>query len=101
MLKTIVKGIESPFKNSYGMLPKVTYITTSDHYGVFYSPVLDKFYYTESYGTIVEVEPFAVIIANEEGLYPVPDDNLEELIDCFYSGEADDLSCYVYFREVE
>lgn len=85
--------------NLSSMIPKVTY----DDWVVCYYVENDKFYYINE-DDVVEVLPVRLLKYNnkfqpitEDGEI-VSDDDLYDYQDCFCCGEADDMSCYIYFN---
>lgn len=84
------------------MVPKVTY----DEFGVWQYLKDGKFYYIDE-KDVVEVEPVEVAYPDSDGRYYdengrfYVEDTLRMMLDCFFTGEADDLSCYVYFNQVD
>jgi hypothetical protein len=90
--------IDSPLKSLNGLIPKVSY----DDGGVYYDPEDGIFVKIEiEEGVIAErtpVVPVSVVFSNLDGNYPIPDDHLLDAVECDFCGEADDLSCYLYFK---
>lgn len=80
------------------MIPKVTY---DDWIVCLYKD--DKFYRIDE-EDIIEVTPIAVLEYNEDfevikpNGVPMDDEELFGYCDCLCCGEADDMSCYVYFE---
>lgn len=48
---------------------------------------------------ITQVRP-THILTEEDGYLEMDETELFEKYDCTFAGEADDLSCYIYFKEV-
>lgn len=126
--KKTVCDIKSHYRPIVGMehlQPKVVYTDE----GVFYDPKKDKFYYIKlehadlMYGNIfcrttptkdkilqmVEVEPVQVLyphnftklgIPRDFGGYDPDGEEISTVCENCFHGEADDLSCYVYFTTV-
>ena len=90
-----------PLYNLNEMVPKVTY----DDMGVWQYLKDGKFYYIDE-KDVIEVEPIEVAYPDFDGKYYDEEGNfymedaLRLMVDCFFTGEADDLSCYVYFNQV-
>ena len=85
--------------NLYLMQPVVTY----DDFLVCIYDVNGKLYYISA-DQIVEVEPIAIFEYNDDFNAVDKDgnvigqDNLPDYYDCCCCGEADDMSCYIYFE---
>ena len=91
--------IASPFRPIGELIPKVMY----DDCGVLYDPKTNGFLYaeiSEDYTITVKrpVSPVSVIFPNELGVYGMTDDELHDFVENDFCGEADDFSCYAYFK---
>jgi hypothetical protein len=93
-----IRNIESPFKPINGLIPKVMY----DSWGVFYDSGCNDFVAAEivngKIGYPVRVTPIGVIFPDEDGNYPVEEDDMHIMFESDICGEADDFSCYLYFN---
>ena len=98
---TVVLLSDNVDRNSYdlsAMIPKVTY---DDWVVCLYKD--GKFYHIDE-EDIIEVVPIEVLEYNEEfevikpNGQPMSDEELFSYCDCLCCGEADDMSCYVYFK---
>lgn len=102
-----VLRINSPFENFGNLVPKIIYHTDSDDdaSGIFYDPDRNQLVFAdfengeplESY----DVVPTHIERPDTEGNYAYSENELLSLHECDYCGEADDLSCYVYFAAVD
>lgn len=101
-----VLRINSPFKNFGSLVPKIVYHTDSDEdvSGIFFDTDREQLIHADiENGEILEqydVVPTHIERPDATGKYAHSEDELLELRDCGYCGEADDLSCYVYFDEI-
>ena len=85
------------------MIPKVTY----DDWIVCWYKKDDKFYYINE-EEVIEVVPVEILEYNSQFRAKLPNgkttSSIEKLLayrDCFCCGEADDMTCYVYFDTAE
>lgn len=117
--KEIVKSIQSPFKNLKGICKTITEdeliidleeldtfdisklipkVIDDDAIGV-YEYLEDGNLYLIDEDGIAQVTPVHILFP-EDGYVEMDEGELFEKYDCTFSGEADDLTCYVYFKEV-
>lgn len=102
-----VLRINSPFKNFGNLIPKIVYHTDSDDdvSGIFFDTDREQLVHADiENGKILEqydVVPTHIERPNTTGQYAYSEDDLLELHDCDFCGEADDLSCYVYFDAID
>ena len=102
-----VLRINSPFKNFDSLIPKIVYHTDSDDdvSGIFFDTDREQLVHADiENGEILEqydVVPTHIEHPNTTGQYAYSEDKLLELHDCDFCGEADDLSCYVYFDAID
>lgn len=95
-----VKSIESPYKNNLSLKPKVTYENEDGfHYGIFYHTKLDTFIFVDEDNTFTEMEP--VLVVEPIGEHEYGEDIYDAFQDYDFMGEADDLSCMIFFRQVK
>lgn len=106
---TAVLRVDSPLRSISGLTPKVVY----DDWGVFYDPVKGIFVKAEIVKTtsdehgccvlrldeITQIVPVAVVFPGKDGEYGMDEDELFSFVECDFCGEADDLSCYLYFNK--
>lgn len=101
-----VMRINSPYKNIGKLVPKMVYFNgDEDVSGVLYDPDRDQLIHADiENGVILEsydVVPTHIEYPDADGNYKYSNEELLELHDCQWCGEADDLSCYVYFDCVD
>lgn len=97
--------INSPYENIGHLIPKIIYPADDSISGIFYDPDRDQLIHADiKNGEILDqfdVVPTHIERPDETGRYAHSDDELMALHDCSFCGEADDLSCYVYFDTVD
>lgn len=103
-----IRRVNSPIKSINGLIPKVLY----DDWGIFYDQAKDIYVKAEiesagvhyllsddcKFGEITPVEPIAAIFPNKDGIYEMDEEELLDFVEADVCGEADDMSCYLYFN---
>lgn len=95
--------IKSHHKNVGNLVPKVIYHNeNTDICGVFYDADKKILVYVyiknNNIVTAYKAIPIHVEYSDKNRNYAYSDDELRNLRECDFCGEADDLSCYVYFN---